>query len=258
MSTTNSDRLPVAISQTSERDPSDAATDGPGVLRGSAWLTLQTRYAGRLVRGRPRSAGKLPIVGLLGFADSLRRIGQGAQSDDPYADWWLIKVDRAVSEAGSALDSVGTAVDATLATFEGFSIEAAMSVQPTRVRLQFSSPYAYRGAQLLAAYDGLARRILSAQHVGLIERGDAERLLHQGAKPIRRVLASAAGYRHLGINRADVAQRTAKAQQAYEAMGELPADSVSDTLHAALAPQRSDVAPEIASQAKPTSSAVGS
>lgn len=258
MSTTNPDRLPVAISQTSERDPSDAATDGPGVLRGSAWLTLQTRHAGRLVRGRPRSAGKPPIVGLLGFADGLRRIGQGAQRDDPYADWWLIKVDKALSEAGSALESVGTAVDAALVALEGFSIEAAVSVQPTRVRLQFSSPYAYRGAQLLAAYDGLARRILSAQHVGLIARGDAERLLYQGSKPIRRVFASAAGYRHLGITRVDVVQLTAKAKLASEAMGELPADNLSGVLRAALVPKHPDAAPETSPQPIPTPSAAKS
>ena len=96
MSTANPDRLAVAMAQASEPDPADGATDGPGVLRGSAWLTLQTRHAGRLVRGRPRSAGKPPIVGLLGFADGLRRIRQGAQSDDPYAPLVAPEIEYAV------------------------------------------------------------------------------------------------------------------------------------------------------------------
>ncbi len=258
MSDTKPDLLPVVTAQASERDPSDIATGGPGVLRGSAWLTLQTRHAGRLVRGRARTAGKSPIVGLLGFADGLRIVGLGARSDDPYADWWLVKVDTALAEGGSALDSVRKSVDAPLVAVEGFTIEAAVSVQPTRVRLQFSSPYAYRGAQLLAAYDGLARQVLSAQHVGLIEREAAEGLLHQGAKPIRRAFASAAGYRLLGITRADVSQCTAKAKQAFEAMGALPADILSGALRAELAPKRPDTAPETASQSTPAPSAAKS
>jgi hypothetical protein len=57
-------------------------------------LTLQTRYAGRLVKGRQGAADRPPITGLLGFANLLRAIWHGARADDPYADWWLVKVDR--------------------------------------------------------------------------------------------------------------------------------------------------------------------
>ncbi len=258
MSVTTQDPAPVAATPTRERKLSDAAIGGPGVLRGSAWLTLQTRHAGRLVRGRPSTAGKPPIVGLFGFAERLRVIGQGARSDDPYADWWQLKVETALEEASSELEAVRSALDAPLSGLEGFAIEAAVSVQPTRVRLQFSSPYAYRGARLLAAYDGLARRVLSAQHVGLIEREAAERLLHQGTKPIRRAFASAAGYRLLGIARADVAQQTAKAQQAHDAMGELPTDILSGVSCADPASKRPDAAPETLPPMTPSPSAARS
>jgi integrating conjugative element protein (TIGR03761 family) len=105
-------------------------------------------------------------------------IWHGARADDPYADWWLIKVDQALSLAGATLDDAKTALEERLATAEGMDVDTAASVKPTRVRLQFANPYAYRGAQLLASYDGFARRVLSAQYVGLLTRDETERCLH--------------------------------------------------------------------------------
>ncbi len=52
-----------------------------------------------LVRGRPAAPGKPAIIGLFGFADRLRGIWQGARQDDPYADWWLIKIHDALVAA---------------------------------------------------------------------------------------------------------------------------------------------------------------
>ena len=214
----------------------------PGALRGQAWLTLQTRYAGRLVKGRQGAADRPPITGLLGFANLLRAIWHGARADDPYADWWLVRVDRALSLAGANLDDAKTALEERLATAEGMDVDTAASVKPTRVKLQFANPYAYRGAQLLVFYDGFARRVLSAQYVGLLTRIDAEQRLHHAAKPIRRAFASALGYRFLGITRLDVAQGTAKAEQAVESMGAVPAEILSGAVRAELAPVRPESA----------------
>ncbi|MCB1764281.1 MAG: DUF1845 family protein, partial [Gammaproteobacteria bacterium] len=67
-------------------------TTTPGVLRGAVWLRLQTRQAERLIHGRSGNEGKPAIIGLAGFADRLKPIWQAAQDDDPYADWWLIRI----------------------------------------------------------------------------------------------------------------------------------------------------------------------
>jgi hypothetical protein len=58
----------------------------PGVLCGGAVLTLQTRQAQRLVKGRGYSADKPAIIGLIGFANLVRSVWHGARADDPYAD----------------------------------------------------------------------------------------------------------------------------------------------------------------------------
>lgn len=235
---------PAGLGPTRRSEPGPGGeSDGPpiarpGALRGQAWLTLQTRYAGRLVKGRQGAADRPPITGLLGFANLLRAIWHGARTDNPYADWWLVKVDQALHLASEELDRAKAALEKRLAAGEGMDVDTAASVKPTRVKLQFANPYAYRGAQLLASYDGFARRVLSAQYVGLLTRDEAEQRLHQAAKPIRRAFASALGYRFLGINRVDVARRTAKAEQAVESMGAVPPEILSGEVRAELAPVR--------------------
>ena len=62
-------------------------------------LTLETRQAQRMVKGRPGTADKPAIMGLIGFANRLRVIWHGARADDPYADWWLVKVHDALDVA---------------------------------------------------------------------------------------------------------------------------------------------------------------
>src|SRR5690606_38405599 len=67
-------------------------------LRGEVSLTVHTRYAKSLIGGRPASAGKPAIIGLLGFANRLRVIWRAAKQDDPYAHWWLIRLDAALED----------------------------------------------------------------------------------------------------------------------------------------------------------------
>ena len=191
--------------------PSSQDVVSPGALRGRTWLTLQTRVAARLVKGRPATAGKPPIIGLIGFANLLRPIWQGARGDDPYADWWLVKAEQALTMSGEAMEAECEALGALVQREGALEMTPASSVQPTRVALQFANPYAYRGAQLLARYDGFARDVLMARHVGLLGREPSERSLYQGARWVRRAFVSALGYRFVGATRVDLAQQTAKA-----------------------------------------------
>ena len=86
-----------------------------GALRGQAWLTVQTRQAQRLIRGRNGSEEKPAIVGLVGFADRLRLIWQAARNDDPYADWWLIRIHEAIEQARELVSRSQSQIDEKLA-----------------------------------------------------------------------------------------------------------------------------------------------
>ena len=210
----------------------------PGALRGVVTLTLETRQAQRMIKGRPGTADKPVIIGLFGFANLLRAIWHGARADDPYADWWLVKVHEALEDADKVLqDALGT-VQHTLASTQAIDVTPGASVRPVRTPLRFSNPYAYRGAHLLAAYDKLVRAVLTAQHIGVMPRDDAERVLAFTGRQLRRTFLSPMGYRLTGISRADVFQETFKHAQARSSMDEVPADILNGERRAPHAPVR--------------------
>ncbi len=220
----STDIEPVFVQASERPAPTPRVEERPGVLRGGATLTLQTRQAQRLVKGRGQTEGKPAIIGLIGFANMLRVIWHGARADDPYADWWMLKVHDALQLAQEQLACAGQEIATRFDAMGSIDVSAPASIKPARIALNFSNPYAFRGAQLVSAYDALVRSVLSARHVGLLTRDESERALHEGGRQVRRALQSPVGYRFTGVTRADVEQVTAKAVQAKDVMGALPDD----------------------------------
>ena len=195
-----------------------------GVLRGEAVLTLQTRQAQRLVKGRAGTADRARIVGLLTFATLVRIVWRRAGQGDPYAEWWLVKVDAALACGERAVMESQAALDRRLASVEALQVSRPASVKPARVALQFGNPYAFRAARLVGRFDGVARTALCARHVGALSDAAAEAELNRAARQVRRALQGANGYRPLGTTRDDLALSTARGRKARSAMGKLPED----------------------------------
>ena len=210
---------------------------GPGVLRGQVWLTIQTRQAQQFVRGRNGTVDKPSITGLVGFANHLKVIWQGARNDDPYADWWLIKVHEALDSASQLVSARQKELHTRLDQMAAMEVELAKSIHPCRVLLRFANPYAYRGARLIAEYDTLVRTLLTATHIGLFDRDTAYDLLKPCGRKIRRAFVLPQDYRCLGIDRVTVHRGTGKAAQAAELMGRIPDDILSGVRCAPLVPR---------------------
>ncbi len=225
--------------QRAEHNPEEASVDaGPGALRGQVWLTVQTRQAQRLIRGRNGNADKPTIIGLVGFADRLRVIWQAARNDDPYADWWLVKVDEALERARNLVQKEQGVLDAQLEQLTALEVAVAESMKPFRIALQFANPYAYRGAQLIAEYDKFVRTLLTGHHVGLLSGVAMEGLLNACARKIRGAFAVPQGYHFLNVDRSALQQGTANASRARQVMGEVPEDVMNGAHQAPLAPRK--------------------
>ena len=97
----------------------------PGSLRSEVMLTLETRQAQRLVTGRARRADRPAIIGLIGFAGLVQAIWQAAKADDPYADWWLIQIDEALTAVETVLLIAQQDVDAQLQAIPALRVIAA-------------------------------------------------------------------------------------------------------------------------------------
>ena len=214
------------------------APDAVGPLRGQVWLTIQTRQAQQLVRGRSGTADKPTIIGLVGFADRLRVIWQAARNDDPYADWWLLKVHDGIEAAGTLIGQRQQALDALLQQMESIEVSIAASLHPFRMPLQFANPYAYQGAKCLSAYDSLVCTALTAQHVGLLDSEACRRELNLCARKIRALFTISQSYRFLGIDRPLIHRATAESERARQLMGVLPDDVLSGERQAPLVPRK--------------------
>ena len=233
--------------QRAEQYPEGASVDvGPGALRGQVWLTVQTRQAQRLIKGRNGNGDKPAIIGLVGFADRLRVIWQAARNDDPYADWWLVKVHESLEKACNQVNAEQAALDTQLEQLTALEVDVAESMKPYRIALQFANPYAYRGARLIAEYDRLVRTLLTAHHVGILGNTSMEGLLNTCARKIRGTFTVPQGYHFLGVDRAAIQQGTANASRARQLMGEVPVDVLNGTHQATLTPRKVRFPDEVA------------
>jgi len=210
----------------------------PGSLRGQVWLTIQTRQAQQFIRGRKGTADKPAIIGLTGFADRLRVIWLAARNDDPYADWWLIKIHEAIDSSSTYIRDWQIELNSQLDQVTGLEVTVAGSQKPCRVPLQFANPYAYQAARLLSEYDTLVCSVLTARHIGLQNNKVSEGLLRLCGRKIRSTFVIPQGYKFLQIDRATLSQGGEKSINARKAMGEVPEDILCGERHAPLVPRK--------------------
>jgi len=228
-------RQPVTVEDPIS-NPDGAEKLGP--LRGQVWLTLQTRQAWQLVRGRNGTRGKQPIIGLGLFADWLRVIWQAARADDPYADWWLIKVHEAIEASETFIRHRQVELDKHLEQMTGLEVNVASSQHPYRVQLQFTNPYAYRAAQLVASYDQLVCTALTARHIGRLDGAAYVQVQQACARKLRALFMLPQGYRLLKIDRDSMRMQTGRTHEARQIMGEVPEAILSGERQAPLVPRK--------------------
>ncbi|NWA23983.1 TIGR03761 family integrating conjugative element protein [Pseudomonas gingeri] len=211
-----------------------------GSLRSDVKLTLHTHHAARIWMGRQKSDLKPGIIGLSGFCNVVNKMARGAQQDDPYSDWWLILLEEKIGESKESLKVIEERLDSAMASLPAaISISENLSIQPVSLPLYISNPIGFQAVYLLTAYDEIVRRILLAQHVGLVGRRDMEAWIDEGASVLRKLFALAQNYRFSGAARDDFAANNAKAEAArkmYERHDELPQDILEGTRRSNFAP----------------------
>lgn len=239
---------PTAVQQAQQLVDPPKQPERPGALHGQVWLTVQTNQAQQLIQGREGTEDKPMIVGLIGFADRLRVIWQAARDDDPYADWWLIKIHEAIDAVKDYVGCHQIELAKQLQQMTAIEVSVAASQQPYRVQLQFANPYAYRAAQLLAGYDALVCTALTARHIGLLDGATYTQIQKACARKLRALFMLPQGYRFLKINREAVHKATSRFHDARQLMGQIPEDVLSGHHQAPLAPRRAKLPTGVAGQ----------
>ncbi len=82
-----------------------------GALRSAMQLTLHTHHAARIWHGRMAGEGRPGIIGLNGFVSIMNKMKRGAEQDDPYSDWWMLRVEDKLAQTKATLQALRDQVD---------------------------------------------------------------------------------------------------------------------------------------------------
>ncbi|MGE0373356.1 MAG: PFL_4669 family integrating conjugative element protein [Gammaproteobacteria bacterium] len=208
-----------------------------GSLRSTMALTLHTHHASRIWHGRAPAEGRPGIIGLNGFLAIMNKMKRGAEQDDPYSDFWMLKIEDKIADTKARLQSLREQVDQVLTGVPpALSLGENLNVQPVKLPLFVNAQLGFMAVYLLADYDDLARRLILAHHTALIDRSTLERWLNDGAHALRSLFSLAQQYKYSGAQRDDFAANNAVARNAREKYGELPQDILEGTRRSRFAP----------------------
>ena len=208
-----------------------------GALRSVMSLTLHTHHASRIWHGRMAGDDRPAIIGLSAFLAVMSRMKRGAEQDDPYADWWMLRIEDKLAETRKLLQTLREQVDHVLARVPAaFTMGENLNVQPVTLPLFASAQLGFSAIYLLADFDELARKLLLAHHTALIDRSTLERWLNDGAHALRSLFTLAQKFRPSGATRADLAAGSPAGQAALERFGALPQEVIDGTWRSGFAP----------------------
>ncbi|HFJ0421566.1 TPA: PFL_4669 family integrating conjugative element protein [Pseudomonas aeruginosa] len=208
-----------------------------GALRSSMALTLHTHHASRIWHGRAAAEGRSGIIGLNGFIAAMNKMKRGSEQDDPYSDWWMLRVEEKLAQTKHLLQELREQVDQALADVPpALSLGENLNVQPVKLPLFVNAQLGFMAVYLLADYDDIARKLILAHHTALIDRSTMERWLNEGAHALRALFSLSQRYRYSGCTRDDFAARNAVARAAIEKFGELPEDVLEGSRRSRYAP----------------------
>jgi len=211
-------------------DPTLATTE-PGKVIFKGKITVHTKLAHRLFRGRKASKAKnggkgtQAIIGLVRFASNINSLASLVSMDDPYADQKLLQIEEALEAVTGLVSERTQALQEIVEAYDSIEDPESASLEPIRLPVEFRTPYyGYAASNLLKKFDDLVRLGLSARKMGLILDDDWTRLVTNSATKIRHVFLLSTGYHFAGANRNDFAANNPVARSAIEKYGELPQD----------------------------------
>ncbi len=208
-----------------------------GPLRSSMELTLHTHHAVRIWQGRSASEEKNGIIGLSGFVHVMSKIKRGAEQDDPYADFWMIRIQEKLEHSKDALTLIEDQLEQLMSRLpKAINVGDNLNVHPITLPLSINTPLSFMAVYLLIDYDNIVRRLLLAHRTALIGRRDMARWIDAVGHVLRSLCGLAQQFKFSGVTREDFITNNALAREARERFGELPAEVLEGTCRSEFAP----------------------
>ena len=188
----------------------------PAPLAMGAKATLHTHLAVNMFRGRKgdRTKNLREIVGMSLFGRTCGLLWSAARNDDPYADQCILEIERVFNKEKEHLEKREQQLNEMLEGLDGLEVVVQSSTRPVEIPINFHSPWAYRGLQLLLQYDRIVRLSMTAHHVGLIDDKEWNDVVSDSGRGIRHLFEQVNRWYQTGVTREDVRQCNQAAQRA--------------------------------------------
>lgn len=197
----------------------------PGHLTLRGTLTLKTYFAHK------------HFLKLLSFASKVKLIYQAAKQDDPYADFYLLKIEEALCDAKVSLEKSLAMHQAIIASASGLQMGLVNTEKLTKLPVYFGTPYAYLAVRALLILDEIVCCVLSQKRLGFPLKQPIKTILWEMSQPWREALLKANDWQFTGVTRQDLIQHTPLAKQAIQLFGTLDARIIDQTQRSRLAPK---------------------
>jgi integrating conjugative element protein (TIGR03761 family) len=205
----------------------------PGRLSGSILFELHTADAQQVFAGYSTK----DAVSLLQFGGRMTHIWSAAEKDDPYADWYLLKVYDGIVRLRNQLAVAIQDYQAQMTQGQSnLALEPFTSEKPVVKSLWFRTQYGYLGASVIADFDKLIRTVLTANRIGVLLEKSHETIRDEWLNKIVILFKFPFKYQSFEITRADVEADNALAKNTQEVLGVLPESVLAKTLRSPFAP----------------------
>lgn len=207
----------------------------PGSLQGSISFAIHTHDAQLLFSGYTSS----PAIGLLQFSSQMATIWDAASNDDPYADWYLLKIYEEILKLRNELavmtynqqQKISQTYDTGTLNLMPFP-----SQEPLIETLWFRTQYGYLAASLIADFDLLMRTVLTAYRVGVLLEQSHVEIKNEWINKISALFQLAFKWQATAVTRADIYADNDLAKATKELLGDIPAKILNKSLRAEFAP----------------------
>lgn len=207
----------------------------PGRLSGSIPFEIHTMDAQMLFTGYSNKDS----LGLLRFGGQMTDVWEAAENDDPYADWYLLKVYDAVIQLRNQLAQAIQDYQEKVRENYGRANLPLMpfaSQKPIVKNLWFRTQYGYLGANVVADFDELMRVVLTAHRVGVLLEKPQEAIRSEWFDKVISLFQIPFNWKAYQITRSDVKANTELAKEAEASMGKLPKQILNKGLRSPFSP----------------------
>lgn len=207
----------------------------PGRLAGSVPFEIHTADAELLFSGHSVK----DAVSLLQFGGQMTKIWDAAEGDDPYADWYLLKIYDGIvkcrNQLGLSIQNYQTKIHQTYGR-SNLRPTPFTSQKPVVKSLWFRTQYGYLGASIIAEFDELMRTVLTANRIGILLDQSHTEIKEAWNSKIVTLFKFPFKWHPLNITRSEVETNHELLEKAENLMGKCPAEVLTKTLRSPFAP----------------------